>query len=195
MTWLHWQKMRMRVTAGTLLLLFLATTSPGIGWVPEVLATVQQDLERAQDLYDFAEFQQALDIATALISAGQLTETEERDAYVIRARSAAQMGLESQAREDFCTVNKLDQTWRPDPVMFPQDEIDAFDVALLDCKVEVTEPVAETGEEGKPWYMKPVVWAGAAGVVLLAVVVGGGGGDDGDDAAPALSDFPDPPDD
>jgi len=184
----------MRATAGVLLLLFLATTSPGIGWVPAVLATVQQDIEHAQDLYDFAEFQQAMDLVTSLIASGQLTETEERDAYIIRARSAVQLGLTAQANEDFCAVHTLDQTWLPDPVMFPKDEVDLFNAAMPDCQQAAVEPDPEEGSEDVPFYKKPVAWAVGAGAVILAVLLLGGGSDDEETpAAPALDDFPPPP--
>jgi len=184
----------MRATAGMLLLFFLAATIPGIGWVPSALATVQQDLERAQDLFDFAEYQQAMELATSLITAGQLSETEERDAYIIRARSAVGLGLISQAREDFCGVHKLDQTWQPDPVMIPREEIDLFNAALLNCVEEKVEP-EEEDDEGKPFYMKPVVWAATAGAVVLAILLSGGDEEEVIPEDPALADFPDPPTD
>jgi hypothetical protein len=195
MTLMPRKKTGMRTTSGMVLLLFLATTSPGIGWVPAALATVQQDLERAQDLYDFAEFQQAMDLVTSLIAGGQLTETQKRDAYVIRARSAVGLGLTDQAQEDFCGVHQLDQTWNPDPVMFPKDEVDAFNAAVLDCQVAAAEEEKQEDGEKKPFYMKPVVWAAAAGAVILGVVLAGGGSDDETPPAtePALDDFPEPP--
>ncbi len=192
MTLIHWQKTRLRVTAGVLLLIFLSTTSPGIGWVPGALATVQQDIEHGQDLYDFAEYQQAMDLVTSLIGSGQLSDTEQRDAFIIRARSAAGLGMVAQAKEDFCAVHNLDQTWIPDPVMFPKDEVDLFNAALTDCQqAEADADQDEDGEE-KPFYMKPVAWAAGAGAVILAVILLGGSEDE-TVVEPALADFPPPP--
>jgi hypothetical protein len=193
MTWLHWQKTNMRVMAGALLLFFLATVSPGSGLVSLALATAAQDLEQAQDLYDFAEFQQAMDLVTSLIQGGQLTETEERDAYIIRARCAVELGLVNQAQEDFCMVHKLDQTWQPDPVLLPQDEVDVFNASLAGCQLAAAGTGQDEGGEAKPWYMKPVAWAAGAGAVILGVVLLGGGGDDDSTGEPTLAGFPDPP--
>ena len=189
---MQWEKTSMRMTATFLLVLFTATVCPGIALIPTALAAARQDLERAQDLYDFAEFQQAVDLVTVLIDGGQLTETELRDAHILRARSSVGLGLQNQAKEDFCAVFLLDQTWKPDPVIFPQDEIDVYNSSLVGCKVAEAKPTEDEGQ-GKPWYMKPVVWA-AGGAAVLAVVLLGGGGDDEAPASTPLASFPDPPD-
>jgi hypothetical protein len=197
MKWMQWEKDRLRLTATALLVSFVVTACPGIAWIPSAMAAAQQDLERAQDLYDFAEFQQALDLVTGLIEGGQLTETEMRNAYILRARSSIGLGLNAQAREDFCSVYKIDSSWKPDPVIFPKDEIDVFNSAIAGCKVAATKPAPSSAgkkSESKPWYMKPVTWV-AGGAVILAAVVLGGGSDDGGGTTPAatLEDFPDPP--
>ena len=182
----------MRVTAAVLLVFFAATSCPGIAWIPTAMAAARQDLERAQDLYDFAEFQQALDLVTALIQGGQLTETEKRDAHILRARSSIGLGLNTQAKDDFCAVFMIDPTWKPDPVIFPQDEINVFNSSVAGCKVAEAKPAPEKSTS-KPWYMKPVTWVVGGAVILGAVVLGGGGGSDSPTPVPALEGFPDPP--
>ena len=184
-----------RLTAGCLLTFFLMTICPGPGWVPAALATARQDLDRAQDLYDFAEFQQALELVTGLIDGGRLSGTEARDAYILRARCAVGLGLDKMAEEDFCAVHKLDSNWAPDPVVYPKDEVDVFTASMGQCDVVVAEPKPEVKRGGKAWYKKPVTWAVGAGVILVAVVVAvaGGGGDD-PEPDPDLPGFPSLPD-
>lgn len=191
---MQWGATSLRVTAASLLVFFVATVCPGVAWIPTVMAAARQDLVRAQDLYDFAEFQQSLDLVTVLIDGGQLTETEARDAYVLRARNAIGLGLTDQAKDDFCQAYRLDQTWKPDPVIFPQEEVDAFNAAIAGCKLTQVKPAkADDGSKKTPWYAKPVTWVVAGVVVVGAVVLGSGGGDDSPPADPPLEGFPDPP--
>lgn len=179
-----------RVTAGCLLAFFLITVCPVLDLVPAAMATPRQDLDRAQDLYDFAEFQQALELTSSLIDGRQLSGNDLRDAYVLRARCAVGLQLDTMAAEDFCKVMDLDAAWQPDPVIFPQDEIAAFRAAKGQC-VKAAEEPKPAAEGGKAWYKKPIVWGAAAGGVLLAVLLLGGGGDDSTD--PDLPGFPSPP--
>ena len=179
-----------RLTAGSLLAFFLMTICPGVGWVPAVLATPRQDLDRAQDLYDFAEFQQALSLLTGLIDGGQMTGNDARNAYILRARCAVGLGLEKMAQEDFCAVLKLDRTWAPDPVVFPKDEVEVFNASRGQCDLATAKVVpADQGGE-KAWYAKPIVWAAGGAAVLAAVLLAGGGGDDPAPADPDLPGFP-----
>ena len=191
MKWMQWEKASLRLTAATLLVFFTATVCPGVALVPSALAAARQDLERAQDLYDFAEFQQAMDLVTVLIDGKQLTETELRDAHVLRARCAVGLGLNDQARDDFCAVYRLDPTWKPDQVIYPKDEIAAFESSLADCRVAEAKPEPGPGGD-KPWYMKPMVWAVGGAAILAAALLGGGGGDDGP-VDQELAGFPPPP--
>lgn len=189
MTILHRDKGFIRLTGSALLVAFLLTVCPGVAWMPRAFATVRQDLERAQDLYDFAEFQQSLDLLTQLIEGGQLVGENARDAYVLRARCAVGLKLDAMARDDFCTVLRLDKTWQPDPVTYPRDEISVFEAASTGCPRTTAQ--AAPAEGGKPWYLKPVAWVAGGAVLLAAVVLGGGGGDE--TPATTLDDFPDPP--
>lgn len=181
-----------RVTAGCLLAFFLITVCPVLELVPAAMATPRQDLDRAQDLYDFAEFQQALELVTGLIDGKQLSGTDLRDAYVLRARCAVGLQLDAVATEDFCEVMALDESWQPDPVTFPQDEIAAFQAAQGSCVEAAAKEPKPAAQGGKAWYKKPLVWGAAAGGVLLAVLLMGGGGSDGA-GEPDLTGFPDPP--
>lgn len=181
-----------RVTAGCLLAFFLITVCPVLDLVPAAMATPRQDLDRARDLYDFAEFQQALELVTGLIDGKQLSGTDLRDAYVLRARCAVGLNLHAMATDDFCQVMALDESWQPDPVIFPQDEIAAFQAAKGSCVKAAADEPKPAAEGGKAWYKKPIVWGAAAGGVLLAVLLLGGGDDD-EESGPALGDFPDPP--
>lgn len=181
-----------RLTAGCLLAFFLITVCPIQELVPAAMATPRQDLDRAQDLYDFAEFQQALELVSGLIDGRQLTGKDLRDGYILRARCAVGLKLDTMAGEDFCAVMDLDPNWKPDPVTYPRDEIAAFNAAQGSCVKVAAEP-EPAKEGGKAWYKKPIVWGAAAGGVLLAVLLAGGGGGDDSPSDPDLAGFPDPP--
>ena len=190
---LNRQSKAWKLTAGCFLAFFLMTICPGVSWVPAALATARQDLDRAQDLYDFAEFQQALELVTGLIDGGQLVGNNSRDAYILRARCAVGLGLEKMAQEDFCSVLNLDKNWAPDPVVYPKDEVDVFNASRGQCDLMAAkdEP-ADTGG-GKAWYKKPVAWVGGGVVALVAVLVLAGGDEETTQADPALAGFPDLP--
>lgn len=180
-----------RLMAGTLLAFFLMTVCPGVGWIPAAMATARQDLDRAQDLYDFAEFQQALELVTGLVDGKQLVGNNLRDAYILRARCAVGLGLEKMAQEDFCSVMNLDKNWKPDPVIFPKDEVALFNASRGNCTITTAKAApAATSGSSKPWYKKPVAWV-VGGVVLIggAALALGGGGDD-TPADPDLPGFP-----
>ncbi len=187
---LNRQKRTWRLMAGSLLTFFLMATCPVTGWVPTAMATPRQDLDRAQDLYDFAEFQQALELVTGLIEGERLVGNDARDAFILRARCAVGLGLDKMAQEDFCSVLKLDKNWTPDPVVFPKDEVAVFNASVGQCDMVTTkaEP-ADTGG-GKAWYMSPVTWAVGGGAILLGVLLAGGGGDDPAPVDPDLAGFP-----
>ncbi len=187
---LNRQKRTWRLLAGSLLTFFLMTICPGVALVPAALATARQDLDRAQDLYDFAEFQQALELVTGLIDGDQLVGNNARDAYILRARCAVGLGLDKMAQEDFCAVMEIDRAWKPDPVVFPQDEVNVFNSAVGQCDLAKakSEPADDGG--GKAWYKKPVTWAIGGAVILVAVLVAASGGDDPEPADPDLANFP-----
>ena len=186
------QKGLWRLTAGSLLAFFLMAVCPVTGLVPAALATVRQDLDRAQDLYDFAEFQQAQELVTGLIDGGQLVGDNLRDAYILRARCAVGLGLEKMAQEDFCSVLALDRNWAPDPIVFPKDEVALFNASKGNCTTVAAkaEPAGDSG--GKPWFKKPVAWIIGGVVVVGGLVLALGGGDD-EVVDPDLPYFPDTP--
>jgi hypothetical protein len=188
---LNEQKKTWRLMAGTLLAFFVMTVCPGTSWVPAAMATARQDLDRAQDLYDFAEFQQALELVTGLVDGGQLVGDNLRDAYILRARCAVGLGLEKMAQDDFCSVMNLDKNWAPDPVVYPKDEVALFNASRGNCALETAKAEPADSSGGKPWFKKPVAWV-VGGVVLIggAALALGGGGDDDTPADPALPGFP-----
>ncbi len=165
---------------------FVALPGPGLGTVTLAFAQTTDDLQRAQDHYDFAEFAQALAIvATVLASPDQPLE-RQRDAYILQARCQVGLDQRAQAENSFCAALALDPNWRPDPIFFPRAEILAFDAALAACPPPPPDvPLAPA--PGKPWYKKPIVWAGAAAAVVLVLLLSG------DDDEEPLPDPPAPP--
>lgn len=181
------------------LLAFLSLPGPGLGVVGVALAQTVDDLERAREHYEFAEFDQALAILTRLIARPGETPQRLRDAYVLQARCQVGLGNRLSAEDSFCQALALDPDWRPDPIFYPRAEVEIFESARAGCPPQVVAPAPApavtparpaAAKAAKPWYTKPVVWVGAAAVVVLAVVLAGGGGDDKPESLP---DPPDPP--
>lgn len=178
------------------LLAFLALPGAGLGTAGVALAQVQDDLARAREHYEFAEFDQALAILARLIARSGEPAQRLRDAYVLQARCQVGLGNRLLAEDSFCEALALDPDWLPDPIFFPRSEVEVFESAKAGCPARVVQPEpvvkpAPAPKQPKPWYMKPVVWAGAAGAVILAVVLLGGGDDD--EGPPSLPNPPPPP--
>ena len=181
------------------LLAYLALPGLGVGTVESAFAQAADDLARAREHYEFAEFDQALAILDGMIARGGLTDERRLDAHVLQARCHVGLGNARLAAEAFCSALAIDPDWRPDPVFFPRSELDAFEAARDRCPEEepaptpvpVVTPVAGDEGESTAWYKKPIVWLGAAAAVVVAVVVAGGGDDD--DGGSSLPDPPQPP--
>lgn len=186
------------VVALPVLVAFLIVSGSGLGTVGHALAQVQDDLQRAREHYEFAEFDQALAILAQVIARPGEPATRLRDAYILQARCQVGLGNRLLAEDSFCEALALDPDWRPDAIFFPQSEITVFESAREGCPPRVAAPPPTVvpvrtapAKEAKPWYLKPVVWAGAAAAVVLAVVLLGG--DDEEEKVPALPAPPDPP--
>jgi hypothetical protein len=173
----------------------LAMPGFGLDTVVTALAQNQDELRRAENHYLFAEFDQALILLAHIIENPKDVAPERlRDAIVLQARCQVGLGNLLRAEDSFCDVLALDPEWRPDPIFFPRTEIEVFESALATCPPPVAEEpdavLMPASSTDKPWYMKPVVWAGAAAAVVLAVVLAGGGDDDPD---PGTQNLPAPP--
>jgi hypothetical protein len=181
------------------LLAYLAAPGFGIGPLTGALAQTPDDLDRAREHYEFAEFDQALAILARVIDRPGQTPQRLRDAYVLQARCQVGLGNRNLAEDSFCEALALDPDWRPDPIFFPRSEVEVFESARTGCPPVAATPEptvkpvqpAPAPKTAKPWYMKPVVWAGAAAAVVVGVLVLGGGDDD--EAGPPLPDPPPPP--
>lgn len=174
------------------LLAYLALPGLGVGTVGAAFAQAADDLARAREHYEFAEFDQALAILDGMIARGGLADERRRDAHVLQARCHVGLGNSRLAAEAFCSALAIDPDWRPDSVFFPRSELDAFEAARARCPEQepapepapVVTPVAGNDGGSTAWYKKPIVWLGAAAAVVVAVVVAGGGDDDDDDSLP-----------
>jgi hypothetical protein len=190
-----------RILAAILLVTFCCSVCPSTLWIRAAAAQPWQDLARASDHVDFAEYEEALAILDPLIASRELSGESLRDAYILTARSHAGLGHTSQAKEAFCQALRIDPQWRPDPVVFTNDEIELFDGARASCQLAQPAQPAGSGLQpsaaaaSTPWYKKPVTWiAGGAAIVLGVLVLGGGGGGDGgEESLPDLPDFPEHP--
>jgi len=202
---------RKRLLAAVALAAFCSSVCPGIS-----LAAEPGKLGEARNHYEFAEFNQALDICNQLITGGSLTGDDLRDVYVLKARCLVNVGNHSMAQESFCSALKQDKSWRPAPDLLTKDEQADFDLALAGCVLETapapvkpapakpapaispaaTAPAtAPAPAEGKPWYKKPVFWVLGAAAIGGAVALAGGGSKGGGGSSPTgpLPGFPNPP--
>ncbi len=186
-----------------LLALFAHLAAPGFGFGGAAVAVAQtpassDELARAQEHFDFAEFEPALAIIARIIERPGEPATRLRDAYVLQARCHVGLGNRNLAEDAYCEALARDRQWQPDPIFFTRAEIEVFESAKLGCPPPAapTEPApapprpVPAAKTSKPWYLKPVVWVGAAAVAVIAVVALGGGGDDDPQSLP---DPPPPP--
>jgi len=181
-----------RLTAFVTLWLVLGTIMPGWALVSPAVAQGAGDLGRARDHVDFAEYEQALGILDPLIASGSLSGVSLRDAYVLKARSHIGLGNNAAADDAFCSALQIDPDWRPDQVVFTQDEIAVFNAAQPGCQQQMAA-AAQKSSGGKPWYAKPVTWV-VGGVVLIgAIILASGGGDDEPPPPDPIGDPPPPP--
>jgi hypothetical protein len=181
---------------------------PATAWA----ASPREELTKAEDYFQVADFATALQKVDALLKSGDLEGSALRDAYVLKARCELGLAHRSSATDAFCQALRVDGAWRPDPDFFTKDEVDTFEQARTNCtgvgsgtprddaqpkpivrdKATQDDRGAAAVGESKPWYKKPLILG-----ILGAVVVGGvifalsGGGDDEGD--PVLADFPPPP--
>ena len=201
-----------RILGLATLIAFLATVAPGGLWIGAALAAGTPELAPAQELYDFADFQKALDICNEFISGGTLGGAALRDAYVLKARCLVNLGNHSIARDMFCEALRIDAGWRPEANVLPKDEQVDFDQAAAGCRSEAAPATVspetpapapqptwqptpvQTGKGGKSFFAKPLGIALIVGVVGgLAMSLGGGGGDGETTPAGPLPGFPPPP--
>jgi hypothetical protein len=200
-----------RATALLVLAMFTSFVTRDVLFAPAAFAaSPREELTKAEDYFQVADFSTALQKVNELLKSGDLEGTMLRDAYVLKARSELGLAHKSSATEAFCQAIRVDSAWRPDPDFFTKDEIAAFDAARASCpggakeppkadpvKPATTQPAPTTTtaaavEESKPWYKKPLVLGILGAAVVGGVVLAMGGGDD-DEGDPALAGFPPPP--
>lgn len=206
-----------RAVASLVLLTFMSLVTRDLVVAPAAwAATPREELTKAEDYFQVADFATALQKVDALLKAGDLEGSTLRDAHILKARCELGLAHRSNAVDSFCQALRVDAAWRPDPDFYTKDEVEAFDQARTTCATGTKDaPKTDTAvkpttkdkkkddekrttidmtgvSESKPWYKKPLILG-----IIGAVVVGGivlalsGGGDE--DAGADLADFPDPP--
>lgn len=206
-----------RFVATLVLVTFTAFTTKDLVFVSAAYAAnPREELTKAEDYFQVADFATALQKVDSLLKSGDLEGNLLRDAYVLKARCELGLAHKTSAADAFCEALKVDAAWRPDPDFYTKDEIQTFDQARGNCATggkdagkskdaDVKEKKksdakkegssddksAAAGGESKPWYKKPLILGLLGAVVVGGVILAlGGGGDDGD---PVLADFPPPP--
>jgi hypothetical protein len=173
-------------------------------------ADAREELAKADDYFQVADFSTALTKVNALLESGDLSGGTLRDAYALKARCEVGLAHRSSAVEAFCEALRVEPGWRPDPDLYTKDELEVFEQARGSCTGEqptkqpsqeptkterpsaMPAPVSAGGGE-KPFYKKPLFLGIGAAVVVGGIVALAGGGDDGGGGEPDLPGFPPPP--
>ncbi|MFN8179139.1 MAG: hypothetical protein U0167_14510 [bacterium] len=183
---------------------------------PARAADPREELTKADDYFQVADFTTALSKVQALIDSGDLSGGTLRDAYILKARCEVGLAHRSSAVESFCNALRVEPGWRPDPDLYTKDELQVFDQAKASCSTSSTEPSKQptketpaqpvkerpsampapessgAGGEGKPFYKKPLFLALGGALVVGGIIAATGGGSS-TTTAPNLPDFPGPP--
>lgn len=197
-----------RTFAGLSAAVFLASVAHLAGFASPAWADAREELTKADDYFQVADFTTALAKVEALLDSGDLQGGTLRDAWVLKARCEVALAHRSSAADAFCQALGVEPGWRPDPDLYTKDEIEVFEQARANCAPTQSEPAKpqdpakpasrpsptpppmSTGDE-KPWYKKPVFMVIGAGVLVGgALALGGGGGDDGGGPLPPFPDAP-----
>ena len=125
-----------RATGAAALLAFALALCPLAAPRAAAQEAAPPELEAARQDYEFAEFGPALAKLEPLIAGGGLAGEALRDAHVLKARCLVGLGRLEEAKASYCAALALDEAWTPDRVLFPRDEIDVFDQALVLCPPE-----------------------------------------------------------
>lgn len=196
-----------RALAGLSAFVFLASIGDLALLATPAFADAREELTKADDYFQVADFATALAKVDALLDSGDLQGGTLRDAYVLKARCEVALAHRSSAVDAFCSALRVEPGWRPDPDLYTKDEIEVFDQARENCAATPTEPekpqdpakpadrpspfATAAPAAGKAWYKKPVFMAvGGAVLVGGVIALAGGGGGDGDSDLPG---FPNPP--
>ncbi len=197
-----------RAVAWLVLLTFTSLAARDLAAPPAAwAASPREELTKAEDYFQVADFATALQKVDALLKSGDLEGSTLRDAYVLKARCELGLAHRSSATDAFCQALRVDGGWRPDPDFYTKDEVEAFEQARASCTPGDATPPRETTpvkeratkdsaaaagvSESKPWYKKPLVLGILGAVVVGGVILALSGGDDEGD--PVLADFPPPP--
>lgn len=143
-----------RATGTVALLAFALALCPLAAPRAAAQSAAPPELEAARQDYEFAEFGPALAKLEPLIAGGALAGEMLRDAHVLKARCLVGLGRLEEAKASYCAALALDEAWTPDRVLFPREEIDVFDQALVLCP---PEPAAAAPEPAPAPAATPAV--------------------------------------
>ncbi len=174
-----------RATAAVVLACFCLNLLPLRGVAAAPAAPCEGKDAPARIYQDAMGPEEALARLTSLIDSGKLPRGEcLRDAYVYKARCESDLGRVEAAQLTFCSVLRLDPTWRPKARDFTPADVAAFNRALEACT---------PAPKRKPPYLLYGLGAVGAGL-LVAVLAGGKGGTNNGGPPPVvLPGFPSPP--
>jgi hypothetical protein len=115
-------------------------------------------VQRGQEYYEQARFDEAITLLRDLVDRGQLSGDDLQKAREILARAYVKKGYPTQGKAVFKSILQDTPDWRPDPIRVPPDETAVFEQALKEFEAEKTAPPPATTEPGAvtPPESKPV---------------------------------------
>jgi hypothetical protein len=120
-------------------------------------------VQRGQEYYEQARFDEAITLLRDLVDRGQLSGDDLQKARELLARAYVKKGYPTQGKAVFKAILQDAPDWRPDPIRVPPDETAVFEQALKEFEGErnapppaKTEPGAVTPTEAKPVKEKTV---------------------------------------
>lgn len=141
---------------------------------PALATEAREELERAQDYFLVADFGAALEKADVILATGGLPSALALEAWVLKARCEIGLSQRGNAIEAFCGALRMSPSWRPDPTLYTEDELDAFATAQERCGL------VPSGDKGSPampprlsapnpWYKRPAILALGGTAVGVAI--------------------------
>jgi hypothetical protein len=101
-------------------------------------------VQRGQEYYEQARFDEAITLLRDLVDRGQLSGSDLQKARELLARAYVKKGYPTQGKDVFKAILRDAPAWRPDPIRVPPDETAVFEQALKEFQAEKAAAAPET---------------------------------------------------
>ena len=120
-----------------------AGSSPAAG-AKTSKAPLGPTVQRGQEYYEQARFDEAITLLRDLVDRGQLAGDDLQKARELLARAYVKKGYPTQGKDVFKAILHDAPAWRPDPIRVPPDETAVFEQALKEFQAEKAAAPPET---------------------------------------------------